>query len=176
MPTWKPEPPNDYRITLRCLKQTFDFRLTVGKDFASLRSENSLIDRFFDQREGDEDGGQGGERIVQIRSRPCFKLTSGRTRGATWFDRTRPPQGVVWLLGAEMHDERHRGRADAYDIFGALDGKGELFPVEIDAQREDDQLAVYVGVSGRPVRGPRSGLPFPLTQERFLSRTGTSRS
>lgn len=29
-------------------------------------------------------------------------------------------------------------------------------------------IGVYVGVSTRPVAGPRSGLMFPLTDERFL--------
>jgi excisionase family DNA binding protein len=65
MSAWKPEPPNDCRITLRCLKRTFDFRLPIERDFAELRSQNTLIDRFFSQRENDETGGQGGERIVQ---------------------------------------------------------------------------------------------------------------
>jgi hypothetical protein len=215
--TWRPAPPNDCRITLRCLKQTFEFRLSLGADFATLRSDNSVIDHFFEQRERDESGGEGGERVAQITSRPCFKLTSGRMRGATWFDRTRPPQGIVWLLGAERHDDRHKGKSDAYDLLAALEANGTLFPAELDykrleldrrrwdtssfgkdlradadaladgvlsrgdtrfkvvnvpvrvsTQREDDMLAVYVAVSTRPVRGPRSGLEFPLTTERFL--------
>jgi hypothetical protein len=41
-------------------------------------------------------------------------------------------------------------------------------PVRVVTQREDEMLAVYVAVSGRPVHGPRTGLPFRLTQERFL--------
>jgi hypothetical protein len=217
MSAWKAAPPNDCRITLRCLKQTFEFSFRPGTDFSTLRSENSLIDRFFDQREGDEHGGEKGERVVQITSRPCFKLSSGRMRGATWFDRTRPPQGIVWLLGAEMHDDRHKGKSDAYDLLAALDANGTLFPTELDyklleldrrrwdtssfaddlrsdadalvegvlargdtrfrvvnvpvrvaTHREDGMLAVYVAVSTRPVTGPRSGLDFPLTPERFL--------
>lgn len=67
--------------------------------------------------------------------RPVFKLTAGRMRGGTWFDRTRPPQGIVWLLAAEWHEEGKEGRADAYDIIGDLSESGELFPAEIDYLR-----------------------------------------
>ena len=212
------ELPHDCRITLRCLKGTFGFTLALDRGFASLRSENTLIDKLFEMRQHDERGGEGGERVRQIESRPCFKLTSGRMRGATWFDRDHPPQGIVWLLGAEMHDERHKGRSDAYDILGKLDAAGELFPVrldhkllELDRRRWDtssfgtdlrsdattlarvavesghtettlagvpvraivkwedsSMVGVYVAVSVRPIKGPRSGLPFPLTEERFL--------
>jgi hypothetical protein len=121
-------PPHDCRITLRCLKATFQVPLGSGKDFATLRNDNSTIDAFFERRENDERGGEGGERVSQIRSKPAFKFTYGRMRGATWFDRENPPQGVVWLLGAEPHDERHKGRSDAYDILGRLDAEDELFP------------------------------------------------
>lgn len=211
------EPPHDCRITLRCLKSTFDFALPLDQDFASLRNVNSLIDKLFEMRQDDERGGEGGERVKQIETRPCFKLTSGRMRGATWFDRDHPPQGIVWLLGAEMHDERHKGKSDAYDILAKLDAAGQLFPAEIDykrlelhrrrwdtssfstdlrseaatiartalengrvettlvgvqvraiVERENSMLGVYVAVSVRPVRGPRSGLPIGLTEERFL--------
>jgi hypothetical protein len=215
-----PRPPHDCRITLRCLKATFGFKLPLGKTFADLRTENTLIDKLFDQRENDEHGGEGGERVSQIRERPAFKLTSGRMRGATWFDVSRPPQGVVWLLGAGMHDERHKGRRDAYDLLAALEERGELFPQEIDYRRleldrrrldtesfAEDALAnagglfaaaisaddsrssgllagvsvrviidranaggvstAYIAVSTDAARGPRSGLEFPLTQERF---------
>jgi hypothetical protein len=103
--------------------------------FSSLRSENSLIDVFFQRRQDDPEGGEGGERVSQIKSKPAFKLTYGRTRGATWFDRTRPPQAIVWLLGAEWHDDRHKGHADAYDILGGLDAAGTLFPREVDLDR-----------------------------------------
>lgn len=139
-------------------------------------------------------------------------------RGATWFEKNRPPQGIVWLLGAELHDERHKGGRDAYDILGGLDEKGLLFPQEIDYKRleldrrrwdtesfaedvvrdggelfgnaeagggsakgsiagvparmilqeeEGGVTIAHVAVSGRPVKGPRSGLDFPLTQQRF---------
>jgi hypothetical protein len=216
----KPEPPHDCRITIRCLKATFGFKLPLGKTFADLRTESSLIDKLFDQRENDHRGGEGGERVRQIRGRPAFKLTSGRMRGATWFDVSRPPQGIVWLLGAEMHDERHKGRRDAYDLLAEIDARGELFPQEIDykrveldrrrldtssfaedvigdahglftsAMRARDSSSTgtlagvparvvierteaggvstaYMAVSTEPVIGPRSGLEFPLTQERF---------
>lgn len=117
-------PPHDCRITARCLKATFsELRLRPGESFSGLRHENSLIDAFFDRREDDPSGGESGERIKQIRSRPAFKLTSGRMRAGTWFDRDNPPQGVVWLLGAEKHDERHKGTSDAYDILGRLDDR-----------------------------------------------------
>lgn len=130
------DPPFDCRITLRCLQTTFSgYRLPADRDFESLRSENSLIEHFFERRQNDPQGGEGGERISQIRSRPAFKLTSGRMRAATWFDRDHPPQGIVWLLGAEQHDERHKGRSDAYDVLGALDQSGELWPQEIDYER-----------------------------------------
>jgi hypothetical protein len=132
----RPAPPHDCRITLRCLKTTFaGFSIQIDQDLESLRSENSLIDHFFERRQNDPDGGEGGQRVAQIRTRPTFKLTSGRMRGATWFDCDHPPQGVVWLLGAEQHDERHKGRSDAYDILGVLDQRGELFPQEIDYDR-----------------------------------------
>jgi hypothetical protein len=53
-------------------------------------------------------------------------------RAATWFDVEHPPQGIVWLLGAEMHDERHKGRNDAYDIFAGLQANDTLFPQPVD--------------------------------------------
>jgi hypothetical protein len=56
-------------------------------------------------------------------------LTSGRLRGATWFDTA---QGVVWLLDAQIHDERHKGSSDAYDVLEGLETAGQLFPEEID--------------------------------------------
>jgi hypothetical protein len=217
---FKPEPPHDCRITLRCLKETFGFRLPPDRDFASLRSDNSLIDRFFARREDDEQGGEGGERVQQIRTKPAFKLTSGRMRGATWFDKGHPPQGIVWLLGAEQHDERHKGARDAYDILGALDAQGVLFPqpidykrLELDRRRWDTEsfaedvirdgqalfeaaresrtakgalvgvpsrmvleeegglVIAHVAVSAKPVKGARSGLDFPLTQQRFVLMT-----
>jgi hypothetical protein len=131
-----PKPPHDCRITLRCLKATFpEFTLGLDQDFVSLRSENTLIDRFFERRESDPAGGEDGQRVAQIRSKPAFKLTSHRMRGATWFDCEHPPQAIVWLLGAELHDERHKGRSDAYDILGAVDEAGELFPQAIDYER-----------------------------------------
>lgn len=132
----QPSPPHDCRITLRCLKTTFaGFSLRIDQDFESLRAENTLIDRFFERRQNDRDGGETGQRVVQVRTRPTFKLTSGRMRCATWFDRDHPPQGIVWLLGAEQHDDRHKGRSDAYDVLGSLDQQGQLFPQEIDYDR-----------------------------------------
>lgn len=56
-------------------------------------------------------------------------------RGATWFDSRHPPQGIVWLLGAQIHDERHKGSADAYDIFERLDRDDALFPLDVDYGR-----------------------------------------
>jgi hypothetical protein len=126
-------PPHDCRLTIRCLKASFGFRVDIHSvSFEALRSENSFIDHFFDRRQNDARAGEGGERIAQIKTRPAFSLHSGRTRGATWFDKSRPPQGIVWLLGAEAHDERHKGSADAYDIFAALDANGTLWPIGTD--------------------------------------------
>lgn len=143
------KPPHDCRITARCLKATFELRLAPGEDFADLRAQNSLIDTFFERRQDDPRGGEGGQRVRQIRSKPAFKLTSGRMRGGTWFERDNPPQGVVWLLGAEQHDERHKGSSDAYDILGRLDDNGELFPrtadyrrLELDRRRRDSDSFV----------------------------------
>ncbi len=99
---------------------------------SKLRDENTVIDHFFERRQDDPLGGEGGKRIVQVKTRPVFGLSSGRMRGATWFDRTRPPQAVVWLLDAQIHDERHKGSSDAYDKFAALERAGQLFPVEVD--------------------------------------------
>jgi hypothetical protein len=127
------EPPHDCRLTIRCLKVCFGFSVDLGTlSFERLRSENTFIDHLFDRRQNDARGGEGGERIKQVRSRPVFSLHSGRTRGATWFDKSRPPRAVVWLLGAELHDERHKGASDAYDIFEALDKADDLFPVTAD--------------------------------------------
>jgi len=175
-----------------------------------------VIDRFFDQRQNDQLGGEGGKRIAQVRTRPVFGLTFGRTRAATWFDTSHPPQGIVWLLDAQIHDERHKGASDAYDVFGRLEADEQLFPVEVDYKwlelnrrqldtesfgadvRRDAQRLVtdarqhgratgtlagvparlawetgdlpvlHVAVSTRPVVGARSGVEFPLTNERFL--------
>lgn len=133
-----PKPPHDCRLTLRCLRsQAFDhLSWPHDSDCATLREENSIIDTFFAQRESDESGGEGGERIRQVKDkRPVFKLTSGRMRGGTWFDREQPPQGIVWLLAAEWHEEGKKGRADAYDIIGSLSERGVLFPAEVDRLR-----------------------------------------
>lgn len=212
----KPCPPHDCRITQRCLKETFELRLPLDASFASLRSENSCIDAFFERRENDPDGGERGERIAQVRSRPVFSLHSGRMRGVTWFQ-TDLDRGLVWLLAAEIHDDRHKGSSDAYDIFAALNRAGRLFPadidyrrLELDRRREDTSSfaddvrrdaaelveasvkdghhhgtlasiparsacvidgglrVLSVAVSRQPVQGLRSGLDFPLTDERFL--------
>jgi hypothetical protein len=213
------KPPHDCRLTIRCLKACFGFRVELGTlSFKALRSENTFIDHFFERRQGDDVGGESGERILQVKSRPVFSLHSGRTRGATWFDTGQPPQGVVWLLGAELHDERHKGTSDAYDIFGRLDEAEELFPMPADYKllelgrrrldtanfaedartdakelvreaadsgRSAGRLAgiparlvwdaddaggvtLSVAISMQPVKGARSGLQFPLTQQRFL--------
>jgi hypothetical protein len=128
-----PPPPHDCRLTARCLREAFSpLRLQPGEPFSKLRAENSVIDKFFEQREQDPQGGEGGKRIVQVRMRPVFGLTFGRTRAATWFDTTCPPQGVVWLLDAEIHDERHKGTSDAYDLFAQREVDGVLYPVEVD--------------------------------------------
>lgn len=107
-------------------------RLASGERFSVLRTQNTLIDVFFERRETDPAGGEGGKRISQVRTRPVFGLTSGRMRAATWFDTGCPPQAVVWLLDAQLHDERHKGSADAYDVFAQLEAAGRLFPVELD--------------------------------------------
>jgi hypothetical protein len=104
----------------------------TGERFSSLRTQNTLIDVFFDRRESDPAGGEDGKRISQVRTRPVYGLTFGRMRGATWFETGRPPQAIVWLLDAQIHDERHKGSADAYDIFGQLEESGQLFPLEVD--------------------------------------------
>ena len=211
-------PPHDCRLTIRCLKASFGFRVDLATlSFAELRNQNTVIDRLFERRQNDERGGEGGERVAQVRSRPVFALHSGRMRGATWFDRSRPPQAIVWLLAVEEHDERHKGRADAYDIFAQLEGRGELFPTETDYKlleldrrrldtasfaddvrensaavvkeaaetgraagelagvsarmvwERDDKgtVTLHVAISAEPVHGVRSGLEFPLTDQRF---------
>jgi len=127
------DPPHDCRLTIRCLKASFGFRADLATlSFEDLRSQNTVIDRFFERRQNDERGGEGGERIGQVKSRPAFALHSGRMRGATWFDQSRPPQAIVWLLAVEEHDERHKGRSDAYDRIAKLEASGELFPTETD--------------------------------------------
>ena len=211
-------PPHDCRLTIRCLKESFGFRVDLKTlSFEDLRNQNTVIDHFFDRRQNDERGGEGGERIGQVRSRPVFSLHSGRVRGATWFDRTQPPQGIVWLLAVEDHDERHKGRADAYDRFAQLEAADDLFPtgtdyklLELDRRRldtasfatdvqesaadlvkaaadsgrsagelanvparlawerdEDGAVTLHVAISTKPVKGPRSGYEFALTDERF---------
>lgn len=127
--------PHDCRLTARCLREDFGFSLPLESSFESLRSVNSLIDVFFERRAIDQAGGEGSEPIRQIESRPAFELHFGRMRAATWFDRSCPPQGVVWLLSAQLHDERHKGRSDAFDIFARLDRAGDLFPQEVDYAR-----------------------------------------
>jgi hypothetical protein len=125
-------PPHDCRITARCFRHCFGFRVEPPYDFEAYASENSVIETFFAKRRNDENGGEGGELIKSVKTRPVFSLHVGKTRAATWFERDRPPQGIVWLLGAEDHDERHKGKTDAYDRFAALDQAGELFPAAVD--------------------------------------------
>lgn len=215
---WDPAPPNDCRLTARCFRECFGFKIEPPYDYEPYRRENSVIDTFFERRRDDASGGEDGDRIAQVRSRPVFSLHVGRMRGATLFDITRPPQAVVWLLlGAEQHDERHKGRGDAYDLFARQERDGVLFPRPVDYQlvelsrrqldtsgfgegarrdaenlirtatqngRAEQTLAgiparaalietdetmtiLVVAISNAEVRGPRSGLMFPLTEERF---------
>jgi hypothetical protein len=149
-----------------------------------LRNQNSVIDRLFEQRENDPRGGEGGKRILQVTSRPVFDLTFGRTRSATWFDTVHPPQGVVWLLDTHIHDERHKGTKDAYDVFAGLEAAGELFPVEVDyrwleldrrrldtasfaddVRRDARNLVGQARVHGR-AQGTLAGVPARLAWER----------
>lgn len=127
-------PRNDCRPTLRHLKSA-GISVKATEDFSVLAGRDDDIRRFIERRQDDADGGETGERVAQITSKPCFKLTSGRWRGATWFDQGHPPQDIVWLLGLEWHDERAKGRNDAYDILATLDDSGELFPKAIDYKR-----------------------------------------
>jgi transposase len=39
------------------------------------------------------------------------------------------------LVGAEQHDERHKGKSDAYDLLGTLEAADDLFPTELDYKR-----------------------------------------
>jgi hypothetical protein len=149
-----------------------------------LRNENSVIDKFFEQRENDPQGGEGGKRIVQVKSRPVFGLTFMRTRAATWFDTVHPPQGVVWLLDAQIHDERHKGTSDAYDIFAGLEAAAQLFPLEVDykwleldrrrldtesladdVRKDARDLVERARANGR-VEGTLAGVPARLMWER----------
>ena len=127
-------PRNDCRPTLRYLKSQ-DLKIKNSEDFSVLEDQDDGFRRFVERRKDDEKGGEDGERVAQIESRPCFKLTSGRWRGATWFDQGHPPEDIVWLLGIEWHDERAKGRRDAYDILGQLEESGELFPKDLDLKR-----------------------------------------
>jgi hypothetical protein len=213
-----PEPPHDCRLTIRCLKECFGFRHEPPSCFDDLRSENTCIDALFERRQNDPAGGEGGERVQSVTSRPVYSLHCGKTRGATWFDRD---EGVVWLLGVEQHDERHKGKSDAYDIFAGQEAAGVLFPapvdyklLELDRRLLDTQtfvpdvlndalelvkqaiedggaegtaahipirlrverdvsgtVMVAAAISMQPVVGKRSGLDFPLTQERFMLAT-----
>ncbi len=175
--------PHDCRLTLRSLREDFNYSLPLDTDFESLRSINTLIDVFFERRANDPRGGEEGERIATIRSRPAFALHSGRTRAATWFDTTRPPQGIIWLLGAHLHDERHKGRSDAYDFFGRLDQNDDLFPEELDYERleldrrirdaepfaenvrRDARSLIDEAESTGRVSGPVAGVPVHLIWE-----------
>jgi hypothetical protein len=71
-------PPHDCRLTIRCLKASFGFRVEIESlSFEALRSENSFIDHFFERRQDDARAGEGGERIVQIRPTPRSRSTQG---------------------------------------------------------------------------------------------------
>jgi hypothetical protein len=125
-------PPHDCRITARCFRATFGFRIEPPYNFSSFRGEKSAIDTFFSRRENDPRGGEGGERIAKVRKRPVFSLHCRKCRGATWFDQGEAPQGIVWLLAMEPHDERHKGKKDAYDVFASLERGGDLYPASVD--------------------------------------------
>lgn len=120
-------PPNDCRLTLRCLHECFGFSYDLAEPFERFKDENSCIRALFGFAK-DEAGNERGERILTVKSRPVYALHCGRSRGATWYDSTHPPQPIVWLLRVERHDERHKGSSDAYDTFGRLEKAGELFP------------------------------------------------
>lgn len=134
---WKPTPPHDCRITARCFRSAFGFTLRPPYDFGVFREQNTGIEKFFDYRENDEAGGEGGERISQVKERSVFSLHVAKMRGATWFDRSRPPQGIVWLCGYEPHDERFKGRDDAYDRFARAERDGNFYPEEVDYKALD---------------------------------------
>jgi hypothetical protein len=126
------EPPHDCRITARCFREAFGFAFREPYDFATFRNENSGIDKFFELREHDPRGGEGGERVSKVKERAVFSLHCGKMRGATWFDTTRPPQGIVWLCSYERHDERFKGTDDAYDRFAKQETEGKLYPEAVD--------------------------------------------
>lgn len=130
---WEPKPPHDCRITARCFRESFGFQFGPPYDFAPFRDQNTAIDTFFAKRENDPAGGEGGERVGKVKQRPVFSLHVGkRTRGATWFDRSRPPEGIVWLCSCEPHDERFKDRDDAYDRFATQEAAGNLYPQDVD--------------------------------------------
>jgi hypothetical protein len=165
-------PPHDCRLTYRCLHSAFGFRLEIGTPFESLRRENSYIDTFFERRQNDPAGGERGERIQQIRSRPAYSLHYRRLRGATWFDTTQPPQGVVWLLGADIHDERHKGRSDVYDVLGELDDQELLFPQPVDYKRlELDRRVADTATFADDVREDARSLVAELQESRRAEAT-----
>lgn len=127
------KPPHDCRITARCFRASFGFRIERPYDFSAFRGENTAVDTFFSKRENDPDGGEGGEKVSKVRKRPVFALHIGKKcRGATWFDKTKPPQAIVWLLAVEPHDERFKGKRDAYDVFAKLEVAGDLYPTPTD--------------------------------------------
>lgn len=132
--SWQPEPPHDCRVTARCWRESFGFRLDPPYDFSSQRSESTAIDVFFEKRQNDAAGGERqGDRVQKVKQRPVFSLHIGKkTRGATWFEKTRPPQGIVWLCSVEPHDERAKGRDDAYDRFAKQEAAGVLYPLDVD--------------------------------------------
>lgn len=129
---FEPNPPHDCRITARCFRETFGFTFRAPYDFAVFKNENTAIEKFFELREKDPTGGEGGERVMKVKQRPVFSLHVGKMRGATWFDKTQPPQGVVWLCSYERHDERFAGKDDAYDRFAEQERDGKLYPEPVD--------------------------------------------
>ena len=92
------------------------------------------LDRRFFDLQNDERGGEGGEpsdkssHDLLSNSRPD---ECGVRHGSTSPNCSRRSCGS-W---GRPHDERHKGKSDAFDILGKLDAAGALFSAEIDYKR-----------------------------------------
>jgi hypothetical protein len=125
------KPPYDCRITVRCIRHDLGLKLPRTASLESLSRDNDYLDAFFEQLRTVD---AAGPRIGEVATRDVYAFSDDSVLGATWFDETKAPVGIVWLLAAVnlsgMSEIEARARIANRERIG-------LFPTAIDYARFD---------------------------------------
>jgi hypothetical protein len=115
------------RLTIRCLRDDLGLELpTVDVDLGTL--DHPLMD---EARRVAPAAPQGQKRILAIDHPLVYRLRHGRWRGATWLEED---AARVWLLAGARREAGSRD--DAYEVFVALHGAGQLLPDDEGRRRD----------------------------------------